>query len=898
MSLKERLFGLPWEAKDADARVRAITESTDPRLRDALPGLARSDPSPAARLAALKRMDDEAAWLSARREDRDAEVRSAADRSVLYWVMKQPGNETLEARRSWLGSLEDGELLRRLASGAVDEALRGDALARIDAQGFLGDRYCEESSDELAKRILPRIQQASTLKRVADRLRTRHKRRHQAALERLAELDGSQASDTRDGLARELLEQIEGLARGRLDGDRKARADDLQARWEALAPADPALNRRFDGALKIVRRALEPRPKATDTAPAEASADDAAAVRLSEQVDAVRALAAQPIDDETDARLKALVTGVEQDWASISALAAQVDEDLRKQLQHFNALADELRARLRPASTAPPAPAKSAPAGPDPELLKRLDEAMQAAEQALEAGEIPPAHDAVSRARSAYDRLPKRHRPDDAAGRLSRMAGRLKEMRDWQHWSNNKLRERLIERAEAIDPSELHPDAITERLKELRERWRTMDAQEILPGEKRQFAAPHAQWRRFQAACKQAFEGAKPYLEKRSEVRQESLDELKIFLADAEQLLTSESIERDTLVRHQRAARQAIRNLDQVPPKQRGAMARRIRSLMDAISARLDAASEAVEQEKRRLVAEARKLVHEKDRSLAIDRAKALQAAWKNAGRGRRKVEDALWKEFREPIDPLFEGLKQERDEQREHERAALEELKQLCERAEALAGADEDELEQAAGPLAGLEEEFSQHGRVPPALRKRMDAAIARHGRRIKELNEARAQAAQAHLDALAEALQQSWTARADGQTPAATPPEVPEDDPLGQQMLTRLVAFLEPDAKQDVLEDEVRRGTDRARKVCVEMECLAGLESPEQDKNLRMDYQLSRLSSRLGEGAARPDLDAERAALLRRWLGSFPHDPAEHAGLTGRYQAADRILKQMSAS
>jgi hypothetical protein len=125
-----------------------------------------------------------------------------------------------------------------------------------------------------------------------------------------------------------------------------------------------------------------------------------------------------------------------------------------------------------------------------------------------------------------------------------------------------------------------------------------------------------------------------------------------------------------------------------------------------------------------------------------------------------------------------------------------------------------------------------------------------------------------------------------------------VPDDDPLGQQMLTRLDAFLEPEAKREVLEDEVRRGTDRARQVCVEMECLAGLESPERDKSLRMDYQLSRLSSRLGEGAARPDLGAERADVLRRWLGSFPHDPAEHAELAKRYREADRILKQMSAS
>ena len=46
--------------------------------------------------------------------------------------------------------------------------------------------------------------------------------------------------------------------------------------------------------------------------------------------------------------------------------------------------------------------------------------------------------------------------------------GRLHELRDWQHWANNKLRERICERAEEIPGSGMHPDAVTARLRELR----------------------------------------------------------------------------------------------------------------------------------------------------------------------------------------------------------------------------------------------------------------------------------------------------------------------------------------------------------------------------------------------------------------------------------------------
>lgn len=897
MSLKERLFGLPWEHKDTATRTRAVAEGVDPRLREALPGLAANDPEATVRLAALKRMDDEAQWLSARANDEDAVVRDAADRALVRLVAEAGGD--VAARRTWLKSVDDGDRLRQVAERAADEALRRDALARIQAQGFLGDRYCDETSDALAAELLARLDQVSTLKRIADRLRTRHKQRHHAALERLASLEGDDRHETRDALALELIERVEQLARGQFKGDRVQRADELQRDWDQLADPDPAHARRFDGAMRIVRRALQPRPDPVEHLPAEP--EESNNDPLQPLVDRVQALASRPLGDESEARLKQLVTEFEQAWKSLDS----PDDDARAKMKHFHALADEMRARLKPAAPARPAsgaePARTsdpAPAGPDPESLEALDRALEAADAAIEHGEIPPASEAISRARSAHDRIPKKHRPRDVEGRLNRMARRLKEMRDWQHWSNNKLRERLIQRAEELDAAELHPDAITERLKELRERWRDLDRQEILPGEKRKFAAPHAQWRRFQGACKEAFDSAKPYLEKRTEVREASLDDVNEFLAAADRLVQDPDAERDALVRHQRAARQVIRNLEQVPPKARGKVAKRLRALMDGISARLDEASEAIEQEKRRLVAEARKLAHEKDRAVAIDRAKALQAEWKKAGRGRKKIEDALWKEFREPIDPLFEGLKQERDEQRQAEKAAVDALKTLCQKAEALAEADDAEIEAAAGPLAGLEAEFNQHGRVPPALRKRMEAAIQRHRQRIRELDEERERAAQAHLDALTDALQSTWNARSAGEAAKIDRPELPEDDDLARTLDARLDAFLADDATPEVLAEQVQRFTDQARQVCVEMECLSGLDTPTADKQLRMDYQLGRLAGRLGEGAERPDLDTERDDLRKRWLGSFPHDPEAHGELEKRFAAADRILKQMGAS
>ncbi|MBS3823665.1 MAG: DUF349 domain-containing protein [Wenzhouxiangellaceae bacterium] len=893
MTLKERLFGPPWENKDAAIRARSVASETDRRLLAQLPKIAAEDQDPAVRLAALRRLADEAAWLDARSRDRDSNILAAADQFLLRAACREPAGEHLERRLAWLEHVGAGESLRRIAASGADPELRKAALERIDSPGFLGDRVIGESDDAIADHILARIDQVSTLKRIAGELRKSHKQRQQAVIQRLAALEGdSEEHDARDELAAALISRAEKLARGAFIGDRKTEVERLKAQWSQMTDPDAALARRFEGAIRIAERALSPRPADTPE-PSDEPAPGAADAELERLSGQAQQMAAQPAGERTAAALAQMLSAFDRRW---NALRSPGPSD-RAVRERFQALVGELQARLELQRQRKPEPkADPGPSQAQADQVRALQEALERAEQALASGDIAAAHEAIGTARRLHDRTPQKGRSDRTGSRMARMAGKLKEMRDWQHWSNNELRERLIERVGEIDAENLHPDAVTDRLKELRQRWKELDEHEVLPGDKRRFAAPKGQWRRFQRACKEAFDAAKPYLEKRSEVREQSLQELQQFLDDARCVAADESSSRDKLIRYQRAAREGIRNLDALPPKARGKAASALRELMDAISAALDRHFDVVENEKRRLVAESRKLAHEKDRAVAIDRAKALQAEWKKAGRGRRKTDDQLWNEFREPIDPLFEELRHVRDERRQAEHQHTEVLKDLCTRAEALV--DAEDPESVAGQVTGLEEEFQQHTTVPPALRNRFQQALDRCRTRIREARDARARARIGHLVALGEHLQSAWERLLAGQaqpSPEALPGDA-DDDALDKRLRERLERFLTA-SDPDELRAEVERLTGLAHQVVIEMECLSGVESPDQDRQLRMDYQISRLSNRLGEGGPRADLDTERSELQRRWLESFPHDRGQHSGLKKRFEKADEILNKMAS-
>ncbi len=896
MKLTSRLFGRPaWQDRDPALRAQAVAQSRDADLIKKLPELAQHDESPAVRLAALDRIDTEAFWLDARLRESDEAILESADEFLARAVMRKANPDMVKERLEWFARIERPGLVREAARKAPDESLRAAALERIQSPGFLGDCYMAEHSDKLAARILERIEQESTLQRVVDRLRKTNKKRARAAEQRLAAIAAASGHDeTVAQIAGRLVEQAEVLSRGNAEGDRKELLERLESQWRELQSVPEALERRFQGAARIVRNSLNrPATAPPQRDPAEDRTEPQAAeraqidVNLSRLAERIRQQAEASGDDATDSELLSqwdrAWNALEQPGTTEQALREEMLPLLRR-IQKRHETASKPSAPTRPA----------APSADTAALDRRLDEVGEM----LEAGDLVAAHGALRDMQSTLGKLPARQRPGKIVGRHQRMEGRLKEMRNWQHWSNNQVRDELIAKVEQLAESDQHPDAITSALKAARAEWQRLESLELFPGEKRRFAAPHGQWRRFQAACKQAFEQARPFFEKRSEVKEQNLETLDAFIEKGMQTADAESPDRDELLGFMRKARQAIRRLDDLPPKARGPSAGRLKELMNRLSDRLDEAYEQVELAKRRLVAEARELAHEKDLSAAIEQAKALQARWQKAGSGRRRIEQQLWKEFREPIDPLFKQLDHQREEKKQEQQEAVAELEALCRQAEELADLDDEQLPEAEGRFRGLSEDWHGRGRRPQGLDKRFSAAENKFSQRLNELHDrARNQAIEA-LQVLADAVQSAWQQRTESSdTPPPRPDDLPtiDGDPVAAGLSRQLTRVTEPDSDTDELAQWVAHNGEEARQVAVEMEFLAGVDTPAVDRDRRMDYQVKRLARQLGDRSSQPDLASEFSDLQQRWYATFPHPTEVHGELADRVGKCSKVLRSM---
>ena len=289
----------------------------------------------------------------------------------------------------------------------------------------------------------------------------------------------------------------------------------------------------------------------------------------------------------------------------------------------------------------------------------------------LEQGELHKALESRLALQNLGKQLGRDNRWKAIQKQVNSMQGRLRELRGWQHWSNDKIRKRMIEEMEALPSAGLHPDAVLDRIKALQAQWKDLEQSEQIPGDKH-FAAAPWMWRKFNAAGRKAFEATKPFLDKRTEIQKRHLEKMRALSAHIQDLADSGEPDWTELGRALARARREMRSLGEIPARARHKMAARLKAALEAGNTVMQSHYDEVEKKKLKLIREAAQLSHATDRDEAISTAKRLQAEWKAAGSLWRSRENQLWREFREPLDPLFENLKAERQSAREERDALL----------------------------------------------------------------------------------------------------------------------------------------------------------------------------------------------------------------------------------
>lgn len=828
MKLTQLLFKPKWQDKDPGVRRAAVAGDSDAELLAALPALARDDSDAGVRLAAMKRLNLFELWRDRAQHDANDEVRRSAREAWLNLMCSADASSPpLPMRVVELDALGEDDI-ERIASSTAPASLRGAALAKVNRPRFLAQRASADSDAQLRLAALQRVDDASLLERIAENTRKTDKTVSRLARERLGESRIAAGDEGAIGLrAHALCEHIEALMRSPHLGI-DAELAQLDANWSALADKIPEdLRARYQGARMLTLRAVDELRNPRISAPPI----------VEESVPPVAV--AEKFDEQ--AHLDAL--------ASKARFAAEVEAArVHKQNERERELALHEQVRT---------------------MLGELD-------LSLNQGGMHAAHALHLRAREAISSAGKV--PGEIGRQWSALEARYAELKRWQYWSNMQRRRELCADIEALAGSGMHPDALATRVREAREEWQRLDAAEGHIGD--EAPAETGISRRFQAVCHRALRPLKAYFSKRKEVRNTRTEEVDALLVRLD-AIAHDCSEWTQLASLRREAATALHSLDDVDPRARTNLAKRLKDAIARLGDMSQAHEKQVAQAKQSLIERAQALSAQTDPRSVAREARELQKRWTAAGNGRRNHDQRQWREFRAACDAAFGKLDEARNAQAEDLKVRREKAQQLLSEFESLATNDTGGSEEIRQSLRKLDEQWQALEIDDRQLEQRLRSARDSISLRLK--NAAR----QKHLAPYTLAMRKYALVRNIENGVAVDADAWSQQAPSGQKFDEALTQRYATACGQTTTDSPA--SDDDARELLVRLEFLAGLESPVEDHQLRMRLQVQRLSSRMREGAA-VSPEQELATLLAAWFTQA----AQSEALEARFETAAAIAIQ----
>jgi uncharacterized protein YukE len=680
------------------------------------------------------------------------------------------------------------------------------------------------------------------------------------------------------GRARALCAHLEGLM-GELRGgavQETGRADEIrasleqiQAQWRGLeGPLEGSLQDRFRSLREGLEAGLERLSQALEMQ-----------VGARSVLDRGRESLADPARIHEQA-LKAL----EHAWRDTRRPPGAMGERLQGE---FDALLRELRGRLK-------------------QERQRREQALAEAEGMMADLEAALAQGELQAAVSLRDRI--RHRlkvSGEQGGRrrqllqktLRPIEARLEELLRWRHWGSSQAREHLIDEVQALAQGGLGAEETAARVRRIRDAWRRIDHQEG--------PAPEALWARFDAACNQAYA---PYQRRQAEQarqREQALERKRALLGELqvyERETDWKAVDWPEADRRVRAAGQRWRRLGPVPRSARKVLEGAYQEVMVRLEAHLTKERERELRRRRALIQRVEVLCGSEDLRQAAEEVKRAQTQWRPSVQASRAQEQALWEAFRGACDAVFERQRAQREEAGRERQDNLARKRRLCDELEAALEAPDTDSEALGRRLAQIEAGWGDMGPVPRGQEAGLERRLADLKQRIERrrrqalryaqeaqlraIQERAALCARLERAALGEQDGPGALEEAEGQWAALGGGGAGCQEALEQRFRVASDALKGDAAAQGRLREAAADNLLTRRRLCLEMEILAGAESPPQFAAERMRLQVSRLSEALQQHGEDPEARWRRLIELQRtWALTAPVPLEEADALERRF-------------
>lgn len=442
--------------------------------------------------------------------------------------------------------------------------------------------------------------------------------------------------------------------------------------------------------------------------------------------------------------------------------------------------------------------------------------------------------------------------PKGIQAKIDDFEAQLIKLGDWHEFAVTPKKEALIAQMQALATSDISPENLASKIHDLQDSWK-----EVSKGVQQQ---DDELWQQFQQASALAYAPCKEFFEAQAAERDNNLSKRRELVNQLQQYLNgydfTNAVWKD-VEQTLKTARNEWQTYWPVPRKAGNDLQKEFEALMEQLFGKITSEYESNKAAKQNLIEQAQTLITATDTRAATETVKQLQAQWKAIGKSWHKEDQHLWQEFRKHCDAVFALRNQAFEAAKEQRQAVTAKAESLIDKLDQFAAQTIAQLDAANAEIDAIQAEFTTlelPKESAKALYNKLNASLAaiatkRNSARnqaeekswadlFNVLNELR----EYELAVIAQTASESLAAKkAQLETLIANTPRWPTGSfSLVQQRL----------AKADTITSEIQKiNSETLHTLAIRAEILAGQESPAEDKQVRMAYQVQQMQQAFGQ-------------------------------------------------
>ncbi len=939
MAIKDLISSSPkWQHPDLEVRLRAIGEVTE---TDILKQLIAEDPEERARCAAISQLDDYALL-----ESLAGEKGATGDTARQQYCHLLSSDSSLAHSKSIVLALTNKLLIKEIALSSNDFALIGLALDKIVDEDLLTEIASHARTTRVRQAAAEKITSTSHLEILQKAAKQKDKLVFNIARTKLRALQQAQAEQQKLTLdMSDVASEMEQLASSQQHPSFERTFNYLTEKWHTLEQQSLALHDDADQQILItIRDAFEQSKKLCS--------DQIESVLREKRKDQEALIEAEQIVERLDAMLTDLhqscdeleklsqpVNDMRERWHHLSQhkLTPKLSEayyrDLNKieflldastrwghikdqlpNMEKMDSVSRQLHTDINHLHWPEDFPApndlsrirellaqhetqNSISSREKKEAREKIQQRLIELDGAIKAGHVKQA----SRVRKELRRaLGHSSRSGSQFEKLQQLSSELEELKDWQGYATGSKREALCEKMNNLIQLQLDPREKADRISELHQQWKALGDSHT----------DQKRWHRFKQASDKAYEPCREYFQNLALQRKQRFQERTQICEQLEYFETNnnwESAQWKAVAEIIMTARRQWRQLGPIDHSHRKSVQPRFYKILDALQARLVAEQDHNRDIKLDLIKQVEQLtIEEEDLSRAITRTIAIQKQWKSVGVTDRKVDQKLWKKFRRACDAVFNRKDEQRKSELAEEEKSLQAAEDLCRKIAELAGNSAPEEPLSRSQLRQFKSAFNQID-IARRFQKKIESQFKQvckdFTHAIETQNRRQRNTVIDELARLAHVCEQleshTGSEEAFKQLQSELEQQLSTSVPLPAEIRERIdqrwsAIKISATSEHGSPEKSGQDYSEAAHLLCVKLELLAGIESPPEDQELRMSYQVSRLKKEFSERQKETRSPEEQLRSLQiDWycLGPIPANEAE--ALKQRFLAATASMQ-----